>query len=63
MVVAIGIPNHLHQNLFRYDVKLHVVSFYFVPTQGYPLRVGGLVVDVRCDVPLLETYKFILNMM
>jgi len=54
MVVAIGIPNHLHQNFFLYDVDLLVVSFYSVPTRGYPLRVGGLVVDVQCDVPLLE---------
>jgi len=54
MVVAVGIPNHLHQNFFHYDVDLPVVSFYSVPTRGYLLRVGGLVVDVRCDVPLPE---------
>ena len=46
MVVAVGIPNHLHQNLFRCDVDLPVVLFYSEPTRGYPLRVGGLVVDV-----------------
>jgi len=45
MVVVIGIPNHLHQKLFHYDVDLLVVSFYSVLTPGYPLRVGGLVVD------------------
>ena len=54
MVVAVGIPNHLHQNFFHCDVDLPIVSFYFAPTRGYPLRVGGLVVDVQCDVPLLE---------
>ena len=54
MVVAIGITNHLHQNFFCFDVDLLVVSIYSTPAQGYPLRVGGLVVDARCDVPLLE---------
>ena len=54
MVVVIGIPNHLHQNFFCCDVDLPVVSFYSMPTQGHPLKVGGHVVDVRCDVPLLE---------
>jgi len=63
MVVAVGIPNHLHQKNFRCDVDVLVVSFYSVPTQGYPLRVGELVVDVHCDVPLLEPYNFLLNMM
>jgi len=45
MVVTIGIPNHLHQNLFHFDVDIPIVSFYSVPTRGYPLRVGELVVD------------------
>ena len=54
MVVAVGIANHLHQNFFHCDVDFPVVSFYSVPTRGYPLIVGGLVVDVQCDVPLLE---------
>ena len=54
MVVAIGTSSHLHQNIFHCDVDLPIVSFYYVPTPGYPLRVGELVVDVRCDVPLLE---------
>ena len=54
MVVSVGIPSHLHQNFFHYDVDLPIVSFYFVPTRGYPLRVGGLVVDAPCDLPLLE---------
>ena len=63
MVVAIVIPNHLHQNFFHCDVDLPIVSFYSMPTRGYPLRVGELVVDVRCDVPLPEPYNFLLNMM
>jgi len=46
MVVAVGIFNDLHQNFFRCDVDLPVVSFYSVPTRVYPLKVGGLVVDV-----------------
>ena len=54
MVVAIGIPNHLHQDFFHSDVDMSVVSFYSVPTGGYPLRVGGLFIDVQCDVPLPE---------
>ena len=54
MVAAIGIPNHLHQNFFQCDLDLPIVSFYFVPKWGYPLRVGGLFVDVKCDVPLPE---------
>ena len=54
MVVAVGIPNHLHQNFFHCDVDLPIVSFYYAPTRGYPLRVGGFVDDARCDVPLLE---------
>ena len=48
------VVNHLHQNFFRCNVDFLVVTFYYVPRRGYPLRVGGLVVDVRCDVPLLE---------
>jgi len=54
MVIAIGIPNHLHQNFFCYNVDLPVVSFYSAPMWGYHLRVGELVADVRCDRPLLE---------
>jgi len=45
MVVAIGIPNHLHQNFFRCDVDLPVASFYFAPMRGYPLRIAELVVN------------------
>ena len=54
MVVVIGRPNHLHQNFFCCDVDMHVILFYFAPTQGYPLRVGELVVDAQCDLLLLE---------
>ena len=63
MVVAVKIPNLLHQNFSCYDADLPVVSFDFVPNLCYPLRVGELVVDARCDIPLLEPYNFILNMM
>ena len=52
MVVAIEIPRHLYQNFFRCDVDMPIVSFYYVPKLGYPLRVGELV-DARCDLPLL----------
>jgi len=54
MVVAIKIPSHLHHNLFHWDVDLPVVSFNYVPERGYPLRVEELIVDVLCDLPLLE---------
>ena len=53
MVVSVKIPSLLHQNFSRYDVDLLVVSFDFVPNLGYPLRVGELLVDARCDLPLL----------
>ena len=54
MVVAVKIPSFLHQNFSRYDVDLPIVSFDFVPNLGYPLRVGELLVDARCDLPLLQ---------
>ena len=54
MVVAVKIPSLLHQKFSRCDVDMHVVSFDFVPNLGYPLRVGELLVDARCDLPLLE---------
>ena len=54
MVVVVRIPNLLHENFSRCDVDLPVVSFDFVPKLGYPLRVGELVIDARCDLPLLE---------
>jgi hypothetical protein len=61
MVVVLKIPNPLLQNFFHYDVDLLVVSCDFVPWSGCPLRVGELVVDARCDLPLLEPYIFILE--
>ena len=54
MVVAVKIPSILHQNFSRCDVDMSVVLFDFVPNLGYPLRVGELIVDARCDLPLLE---------
>ena len=63
MVVAIKIPIILHQNLSHCDVDLSVVSFDFVPNLGYPLRVGELLIDARCDIPFLEPSNFLLNMM
>ena len=54
MVVAVKIPSLIHQNFSCCDVDFPVVSFDFVPNLGYPLRVGELVVDARCDLPLLE---------
>ena len=63
MVVAIKIPSLLYKNFSRYVVDLPVVSFDFVPNLGSPLRVGELVIDARCDLPLLEPYNFILKMM
>ena len=58
MVVAIKIPSLPHQNFSHCDVDLLVISFDFVPNLGYPLRVGELLVDSRCDLPLLEPSKF-----
>ena len=63
MVAAIKILSLLHQNFSRCDVDLPVASFDFVPNLGYPLRVGEIVVDARCDLPLLEPYNFLLNTM
>ena len=63
MVVAVKIPSLLHQNLSHCNVDLLVVSFDFMQNLGYPLRVGELVVDARCDLPLLEPWNFLLKMM
>jgi hypothetical protein len=40
---------------------LLVVSCDYVPWSGCPLRFGELVVDARCDIPLLEPWIFILE--
>ena len=61
MVVAIKIPSILHQNFSCCDVDLSLVSFDFVPNSGYPLRVGELLADARCDIPLLEPLNFPLD--
>ena len=63
MVIAVKIPSLLHQNFSRYDVDLPIVSFDFVPNSGCPLRVGELLVDARCDLPLLEPSNFLFRMM
>ena len=54
MVVVLKKPNIQLQNFFHYDVDLLVVSFDYVPRSGYLLRVGELVVDSLCALPLLE---------
>ena len=61
MVVAIKIPNLQHQNFSRCDVDFPVMSFDFMPNSGNPLRVGELLADARCDLPLLEPWNFPLN--
>ena len=61
MAVVLKTPNPLIQNFLHYNVDLLVVSCDFVPWSGCPLRFGELVVDARCDIPLLETYIFILE--
>jgi len=57
MVVVIKIPNHLHQNFFHCDVDLLVVSFDSTPKWHYPLKVGELFVDARCDISLPESFS------
>ena len=54
MVVVVKIPSLPHQNFSHCDVDFPFVSFDFVPNLGYPLRVGEIIVDARCDPPLLE---------
>ena len=54
MVVAVKILSRLHQKFFRYDADFPVVSFNSAPKLGYALRVGELVVDARCDLPLVD---------
>ena len=46
MVVAVKIPSILYQNFSRCDVDMPVVSFNFVPSLGYPLRVRQFLVFV-----------------
>jgi len=54
MVVDVKVLSSQHKKLFHCNNDMLVVSFNFVPKSGYPLRVGELVVDARCDLPLLE---------
>ena len=54
MVVVLKKPNLQLQNFFHYDVDLLVVSFDSTPGLGYLLRVGELVGDSLCALPLLE---------
>jgi hypothetical protein len=54
MVVVLKTLNPLLQNFFHYDVDLLVVSCDYVSWLGCPLSFGELVVDVGCDLPLLE---------
>jgi hypothetical protein len=54
MVVVLKILNPLLENFFNYDVDMLVVSCNYVSWLGCPLRVGELVVDARCDLPLFE---------
>ena len=61
MVVVLKEPNPLIQKFFHYDVDLLVVSCDSVPWSGCPLIFGELVLDARCDLPLLEPYIFILE--
>ena len=54
MDVVLKIHNPLFQNFFHYDDDILVVSCDYVSWSGCSLRVGELVVDARCDLPLLE---------
>jgi hypothetical protein len=54
MVVVLKTPNPILQNFFHYDVDLLVVSCDSMLWSGCPLILGELVVDSRCDFPLLE---------
>ena len=63
MVVAVKLPSIMHQKFSSCDVDLVVVSFNSVPNLGCTLRVGELLIDSRCDIPLLEPSSFLLKMM
>ena len=54
MFVVLKIPNPLLQNFFHYDVDLLIVSCDYVPWSSCPLIFEELLVDARCDIPLLE---------
>ena len=61
MIVVLKKPNPLLKKFFHYYVYMLIVSCDYVPWLGCPLRFGELVVDSRCDLPLLEPYIFILE--
>ena len=52
--VVVKIPSCLHQNFFHYDVDMPAISLNYAPEWGYPLKVGEIVLDAQCDIPLLE---------
>jgi hypothetical protein len=54
MVIVLKKPNLQLQNFFHYDVDLLVVSFDYVLGSSYLIRVGELVIDSLCSLPLLE---------
>lgn len=54
MVVILKTPNLPLQNIFHCDVDMLFFSFDSTPRSDYPLRVGELVVDALCSLPLLE---------
>lgn len=54
MVVVLKKPNLQLQNFFHYNADMLVVSFDFARGLGYLFRVGELVVDALCSLPLLE---------
>ena len=54
MVVIFKTPNLPLQTFFHCDVDLLIVSFDSAPRSSYLLRVGELVVDALCALPLLE---------
>jgi hypothetical protein len=54
MVQVLQKPNSILQNFFHCDVDLLVVSCDYLPLSGFPLIIGKLVIDARCDLQLLE---------
>jgi hypothetical protein len=50
MVLVLKKPNPILQNFFHYDVDLLVVSCDSLPWSGFPLIIGKLVNDARCDL-------------
>ena len=63
MVVVLEKPNLQLQNFFHYDVDMLFVTIDSAPGSSYLLRVGELLVDSLCALPLLEYSIGILEMM